>query len=70
LNIALDNKFQTATVNISDATGRILVTQSKSKDNANNGLFIFDTQYFANGVYTASVTIDGKQSLHKVVIAK
>ncbi len=70
LNIALDNKFQTATVTISDATGRILATQSKNKDKSDNGLFVFDTQHFANGVYSVAITVDGKQSLHKVVVTK
>jgi Secretion system C-terminal sorting domain len=68
LNVVLTNtNYKTATVSLVDITGRTLLTQSKAFDNQ---AFVLNTETVANGIYTVIVTIDGTQSLHKVVIAK
>ena len=68
LNVVLTNQnYHTATVSLMDITGRTLLTQSKASDNQ---AFVLNTETVGSGIYTAVVTIDGTQSLHKVVIAR
>jgi hypothetical protein len=71
LNVSLNTKdFQRATVSISDISGRILTTQFKSGNNADNSLFIFNTEKFMNGFYAIIVTIDGNNSIYNMVVSK
>ena len=71
LNIALKNKhYHTATVNVSDITGKILISQSKNGDTATGLPFVLDMYAFQNGVYSVVVTIDGISALHKIVVAR
>jgi hypothetical protein len=69
LNVVLNTTdYHAATLHLMDLTGRILLTQSKKE--ADNQPFIFPLEGFKSGIYMLVVTVDGTQTLHKVVIAQ
>jgi hypothetical protein len=69
LNVVLNTThYHTASINLIDLTGKVLLTQSK-KD-ADNQPFNCNIEGFNSGIYTLMVTIDGNKTMHKVVIAK
>lgn len=71
LNIRLeDPNYQNAKVSLSDMTGRIIAMQNKPRENMSSSYFIFNITDLPNGIYTAIVTVDGAQSIHKVVVTK
>lgn len=69
LNVVLNTtNYHTATINLIDLTGKILLTQSKN--DADNQSFICNLDGFSSGIYTLMVAIDGNKTMHKVVITK
>jgi Secretion system C-terminal sorting domain len=71
LNVLVgDTDYKTAFVSLLDLTGRLVATQNRSGGQAQNTIFVFNTEGVANGIYMALVTIDGQKTMHKVVISK
>lgn len=67
LNIQLShNGYTTATMAIVDAAGKVVASQKLN--NKSDLVFSFNVQHFQTGIYTAIVTIDGNQFMHKVMI--
>lgn len=69
INVAAEGS-KNITIALLDVTGKVIAHQSNIKDNLDKNTFVFDMKDLSNGVYTASVTIDGKQSFHKIAVVK
>ena len=71
VNIQLEVKnYKSVTIDLLDVTGKVIATQSKSRDKGDNTSFVLNVEHIPNGVYTAAVTIDGVLSFHKIAVAK
>ncbi|MBL7813630.1 MAG: T9SS type A sorting domain-containing protein [Saprospiraceae bacterium] len=71
VNVQIEVKnYKTVKVELLDISGKIVATQSKTRDKSDSASFVLDVEHVPNGIYTAAVTIDGQQSVHKITIAK
>lgn len=57
-------------IDLFDLSGKLIARQANDKQGLDKNTFVFDMNDIPNGVYTAAVTIDGKQSFHKFAVTK